>query len=288
MNAAGPDDCQADCQAGWQQLSEGCKKFVRQWNPPSDPWASVCFCHGLGEHSGRYENLAQAFCREGLKVFAFDQQGHGQSPEGRGCIESYSAMMDDVESMLGWIGTTCTKPIVLFGHSMGGNIVLNYALRKQLLPACVISSSPMIRAARQPARWMEAVLRLVGKFAPNAKLKSNVRAETLMNDPEEQRQFYADDVFHSKLSLRLGAALLDSGGWLLNEADKLQVPTLLTHGTVDAKTSPEASEKFGQLAGDVCQFEKLEGELHDPFRSLGKDAVIKLFVDFVRTHCDGN
>lgn len=284
MNATG----QVECKADWQQLSEGCKKFVRQWSPASGAWASVCICHGLGEHGGRYENLAQAFCREGVEVFAFDQQGHGQSPEDRGCVSSYSAMMDDVEAMLRWIESTGPTPVVLFGHSMGGNIVLNYALRKDKSPACVISSSPMILATRPPARWMEAILRLVGRIAPNAKLQSNVRAEALMSDPEEQRQFYADDVFHSKLSLRLGTALLDTGAWLLDEADKLRVPTLLTHGTVDSKTSPEASEQFGQLAGDVCRFEKLEGELHDPFRGLGKESVIQMFVGFMRQHCGGN
>jgi acylglycerol lipase len=284
MNAAG----YVECQARWEPLRGGGEKFVRQWSPDSGTWASVCICHGLGEHSGRYENLAQAFCREGLEVFAFDQQGHGQSPEARGCVSSYSALMDDVEEMLQWIQTVRLQPMVLFGHSMGGNIVLNYALRKSALPACVISSSPMIQATRQPARWMEAILRVAEKVAPNVRLQSNVRAESLMSDPEEQRQFYADSIFHSKLSLRLGAALLDTGAWLLNEADKLPVPTLLTHGTVDTKTSPVASEKFGELAGEICRFEKLEGELHDPFRGLGKDAVIKMFVEFMREHCDRN
>ena len=69
---------------------------------------------------------------------------------------------------------------------------------------------------------------------------------------------------------------------MLQHAQELDIPCLLTHGTDDYLTSPVASQEFAEKAGENCQFELLQGHLHDPFRDLGREQVLELFVDFVR------
>ncbi|MFN3191019.1 MAG: lysophospholipase [Aureliella sp.] len=277
--------CEAvNCDQGWHQVDSNRKKFVRIWKPAENvsPWGAVCILHGLGEHSGRYQNLAVEFVRAGLRVYAFDQQGHGHSPEKQACIESYDSVMDDVAAVLAWVQDHARLPTCLFGHSMGGNFVLNYALRRTPHPLCVISSSPMIRAVEEPAAPVETLLRALKVFFPNFRMGSNVRPERLMSDPEEQAGLANDELFHSKLSLRLGASLLDTGRWLIGNAPRLEVPTLLTHGTIDHKTSPEASIEFAASAGSICKLEILDGHYHDPFRDLERLKVIDLFVSYIR------
>ena len=117
--------------------------------------------------------------------------------------------------------------------------------------------------------------------APNYRLHSEVKPERLMSDPVEQQALRDDELFHSQLSLRLGAGLLDSGAWALDKAHQLGVPTLLTHGTQDFLTCCKASEAFAARAGGKCQLEILEGSLHDPFRGLERKEVIKTFIEFV-------
>lgn len=266
--------------AQWTRIDAQREKFVHTWSPTSEARAHVCIVHGLGEHGGRYHRLAADFVTAGLKVFAFDQQGHGQNPGKRGCIQSYASLMDDIEAMLAF--TQQGLPLVLLGHSMGGNLVLNYALRKTQLPIAVISSSPMIKAARPPGRFMEVLLRMLMRVAPNVRLHSKVVASRLMSNRTEQKELEQDDLFHSDLSLRLGGALLDSGRWLLENAPRLSVPTLLTHGTNDYLTCPDASRQFAAAAGPVCQLEILHGQLHDPFRDEQRERVITKFISFIR------
>lgn len=267
------------------ELAPGVSKFVHAWLPSSPPLAVVCVIHGLGEHGGRYRALGRSLAEEGLAVYAFDQQGHGRSPEPRGCIASYESLLRDVEVFHLWVRQQFDDTAsIMLGHSMGGNLVLNYALRDYPQPTALISSSPMIRAVRAPGYAVEQLARLFMAIAPNYRLRSHVVIERLMRDPEEQRALREDEFFHSQLSLRLGAALIDTGRWALCNAPRLRTPTLLTHGTHDYLTSTDASREFARLAGGACRLEICEGALHDPFRDLDRQQVISTFLQFIRAH----
>ena len=102
-----------------------------------------------------------------------------------------------------------------------------------------------------------------------------------MDDPVEIAEFNADPLFHSKLSLRLGAALIDSGRWALRHADRLSNPLLITHGTSDALTRFDASVEFARRAGALCQLEILPGALHDPFRCRDRQRVLGRYLEFL-------
>lgn len=269
--------------SSWEEIAPQVKRFVHRWQASNQPTSVVCIVHGLGEHGGRYAPLASYLASTGLEVFAFDQQGHGMSPGRRGEIASYDSMLEDIHAMLLWVQQqTSGLPQILFGHSMGGNLVLNYALRKQAAAVGVISSSPMIRANKAPAAWMEYLLRGALHLVPNHQLKAFIIPERLMSDPSEQRALVEDQLFHNRLTLRLGAALLDSGRWLLAHAPRLAIPTLLVHGTSDYLTSHEASREFALAAGEACRLELLEGQLHDTFRDLERQRVLDLISEFVQ------
>ncbi len=173
--------------AQWLDIAPGQPKFVTRWLPESVPQANVVIIHGLGEHGGRYDTLAQHFVRAGFSVSAFDQQGHGRSPESRGRIRSYNSLLDDIASFLKWNQAEHVgAPTVLFGHSMGGNLVINYTLRNLPQPERVISSSPMLEKATPVHPGFVRIARWLMRFAPHVKLHSDVVAERLMSDPVEQ------------------------------------------------------------------------------------------------------
>lgn len=269
--------------AQWLELKPGLRKYVYRWWPEQSPWASVGIIHGLGEHGGRYHRLAQTLVDNGLAVSAFDQQGHGHSPENRGWVRSYVGLLDDIAAFGEWNQKVYRDlPLVLLGHSMGGNLVINYALRDYPQPQALIASSPMIRLTKPPSPAFVAVARWLARLLPGFTLRSKVVAEHLMSDPLEQQLLNEDRLFHSQLSLRLGGGLLDSGEWAVQHAARLRTPLLLTHGTHDTRTSHLASAEFAAQAGDNCQLELFEGELHDPFRGLQRQRSIACFVEFVR------
>ncbi len=273
--------------AQWLDISPGQSKFVTRWLPETTPQANVVIVHGLGEHAGRYDTLAQHFAKAGFIVSAFDQQGHGRSPERRGKIRSYTSLLDDIASFLRWNQAEhAGTPTVLFGHSMGGNLVINYALRNYPQPERVISSSPMLAKATPVNPGFVRFARWLMRIAPNIKIRSEVVVERLMSDPVEQQMLRDDELFHSQITLRLGAGLLDSGAWALAHAARLQTALLLSHGSSDYLTSYKASVEFARLAGNSCDLVALDGELHDPFRSLQRDAILARYVDFIRGAID--
>ncbi|MCA9127791.1 MAG: lysophospholipase [Planctomycetales bacterium] len=262
----------------WIETATG-SKYMHLWEP-ENPQALVCLVHGLGEHGGRYHSLGNAFAEQRILTVAFDQQGHGKSPEMRGCIGSYEALLDDIQSFTAWAQSEFGLTPTLLGHSMGGNLVINLALRRPTSVSSCIASSPMIHAVRTPNRIFEAFAKILMRLAPNYRLHSEVEPAHLMSDPVEQKLLSDDELFHSQLSLRLGGALLDSGRWALANASRLSVPMLLSHGTNDSRTCPQASQMFASRAPDYCELAILQGMLHDPFRDLDRDRIIPKFVEF--------
>lgn len=109
--------------------SDGKILFFSSWIPSESPRLVIALIHGLGEHSGRYEQWADFFCGEHIAFVAFDLRGHGLSEGKRGNINSLKTILSDVDLFLDKAGTLFPgKPLLLYGHSLGGNLALNYYL----------------------------------------------------------------------------------------------------------------------------------------------------------------
>ncbi|MFD1199440.1 alpha/beta fold hydrolase [Brucella gallinifaecis] len=100
------------------------------------PKAIVHICHGLAEHSARYARFAKALNIAGYNVYAHDHRGHGaninaHTPKGIFALKDGDrAAIGDVLSLNRHIHATHPDlPVVLFGHSMGGLIALNYTFK---------------------------------------------------------------------------------------------------------------------------------------------------------------
>ena len=94
------------------------------------PIGSVLIVHGLGEHSGRYEELASELLNLRLNVHLLDLRGHGRSYGTRGHFNSLEEIHRDID---GWIAHLVSSgtlkenaPCFFLGHSLGGLIVLSY------------------------------------------------------------------------------------------------------------------------------------------------------------------
>jgi len=70
---------------GWQNKS-GQKIFVQVWEPDTDTQAVVVLVHGLGEHTGRYQHIAEKFTQAEFVLFGADLPGHGRTDGSRGVV----------------------------------------------------------------------------------------------------------------------------------------------------------------------------------------------------------
>jgi alpha-beta hydrolase superfamily lysophospholipase len=98
--------------------------------------AVVHINHGLAEHAARYGRFADFLAGRGFHSYAHDHRGHGfttapDAPPGRfGTPGGQDKVIADVTAIHDLINAEYPGlPVILFGHSMGGLIALNYLLR---------------------------------------------------------------------------------------------------------------------------------------------------------------
>ncbi|MBN9221061.1 MAG: alpha/beta hydrolase [Mesorhizobium sp.] len=92
--------------------------------------------HGLAEHAARYGRFADFLARRGFHIYVHDHRGHGhtkapEAPLGRFADKDGPAkVIADVDAVHDLIaGEHPGLPVILFGHSMGASVALNYLLR---------------------------------------------------------------------------------------------------------------------------------------------------------------
>ena len=92
--------------------------------------------HGLAEHAARYSRFAEFMSAHGFHTYAHDHRGHGYTtaPDTTrgmfGAVDGTAHLLADVAAVHGLIAEENPGlPVIVFGHSMGGIVALNYVLR---------------------------------------------------------------------------------------------------------------------------------------------------------------
>ncbi|HEX5942944.1 MAG TPA: alpha/beta fold hydrolase, partial [Anaerolineales bacterium] len=157
----------------WQD-EEGITFFLRGWKPENgNPKALVVLVHGLGEHTARYAHVGKALTRAGYALVGFDLRGHGKSGGPRGHAASLEAYMQDIRQFFSLMEQRYPAiPHFLYGHSLGGLLVLAYAIQYGAGLKGVIANEPALRSSLQEQKAKVAMVRLLGSLVPTMTLQS--------------------------------------------------------------------------------------------------------------------
>ncbi|MGD0752180.1 MAG: lysophospholipase [Anaerolineales bacterium] len=268
----------------WKSL-DGLEMYARAWAPLGHPKAAIMLVHGHGEHVARYDHVAAALAEKGYAMLGFDLRGYGKSGGPRGHTPSYGALMDDIASFsqqteLRYAGL----PRFLYGHSLGGNLVLNYALRRKPDLLGVIATGPWLRLAFDPPASQVTLGRLMNGIAPGFTQHSKLNTQGLSHDQAVVAAYENDPLVHDKISARLFVAIYESGLWALEHAAEFPLPLLLMHGAADPITSAKASQEFAQKAGNKVTLKVWDGLYHEIHNELDKAEVFKVMLDWLGKH----
>ena len=231
----------------------------------------IIVIHGLGDHGGRWQRFAQRMIRRRWAVLAVDLPGHGRSPGRRGAIQNYDAMLETVASCRikaeEHIGD---KPQFLLGHSMGGNFVVNYLIRRQEFdpggfppPAGSILAAPMLMPPKFLDRSKVFAAWATGQLFRWIYLTQGAQAEKLVHDPIQQELLRSDPLQHNRISLYLATQLLAQGRFALDHAGDVDRPTLIIQGDEDELIDRVASEHLALRMRSLGKFVGCPGQRHD-------------------------
>jgi alpha-beta hydrolase superfamily lysophospholipase len=268
---------------GWKS-ADGLEMFAQSWEPDETPRAVVCLVHGLGEHSGRYAHVGKAFVEAGFVLTGFDVRGHGESGGPRGHTPSYDALMDDIDLFIHLVADRYPGlPRFLYGHSMGGNFVINFAFRCRPELVGVIATGPWLKLAFQPASSKVMLGKIMNNILPGFSQASGLDTRALSHDPEVVNAYENDPLVHDKISARLFLNVFESGLWALDHAAEIPLPLLLMHGGADRITSLEASRQFAASAGDKVTLRIWDGLYHEIHNEPEQGEVITFMIEWMNT-----
>jgi alpha-beta hydrolase superfamily lysophospholipase len=242
---------------------DGLSLFSRIWATP-DSKAVIALIHGFGEHSGRYAHVADFFNKNGYSVFALDNRGHGQSGGKRGHAPTYDSYMNDIEVFLSYVATqSAGKPVFLYGHSMGGNLVLNYVIRRQPTLKGVIATGPWVLLAFEPKPILVTIGKLMRSIFPSFSQDSGLNQDHISKDTAVVEAYKNDPLVHGKITASASLSLLEAGEFLNNYAGEMPISTLIMHGDEDLLTSQPASEAFAKRVSGPVTYKKWKGMYHE-------------------------
>lgn len=238
-----------------------------------DPEKVICIVHGIGEYGGRFDRVAEAFRDKNMAVCALDLRGHGESLGKRGDCAPRNSVLDDVSELLRYAEEKYPgKPLVLYGHSMGGNIVLDYRARGEMNdhPAGYIISAPWVRLVRPVPPLLYKAVKLLSRIAPSFTIGSDINEANLGN-PEKVKPFKDNPMVHNRISALCAVDGFDKGigfedGTAEDDRRAAKIPTLLMHSSEDRICDVNGSRRIAkrlQAQGDDLEYIEWEGLFHE-------------------------
>jgi alpha-beta hydrolase superfamily lysophospholipase len=223
---------------------DGTPLFCQRWRAHGARRGVLVNVHGLGDHSGLYPHLVRYLPERGWTVWALDTRGNGRSPGRRGHVDRWRVFRDDLGAFIRHVRTAeGDVPLVLLGNSLGGLMVLDFAIEHPEGLAGVALAAPPLGevGVPKPLLWLARVMTRVW---PTYSQVTGMDLSNLARDPAIVQALVGDPLFHRAASARLGTETLDTIASVHARAGALRVPTLVLHGTGDRMVPIEGSRRL--------------------------------------------
>lgn len=259
------------------------------------PRAVLVLVHGFGEHSGRYGRTVDFLLSRGVTVATYDLRGHGAAPGPRFRVAMETHIEDNLavrDAVAQWSRSeegagADTLPRLLMGHSLGGQVAGESALRRPWDLKGLILSSPGLLVGETTPAVLKAIAPVIARllpFLPVEKLDAN----DISRVPEYVVDYNSDPlVLHGGVPALSAGTLLAGGARLIERSRGLRVPTLILNGSADPITAPAGARRFAQLAGSdhdprpEITYREFEGGKHELFNDLCADEAYEALGDWI-------
>ncbi|MGI8922411.1 MAG: lysophospholipase [Solirubrobacteraceae bacterium] len=257
----------------------------KHWPGPRRPAGTVVIAHGGGEHSGRYQHVADRLNEEDFAVFALDHRGHGESEGKPGLIEDLGELVSDLGTMISIAREEQPKKeLFLLGHSMGGCVALDYTLDREDTLDGLVLSAPLARlGTANPIEMLAA--RVLSVVRPSFGV-FKVDSATVSSNPEVVRAYDEDPlVLHDKMAAKTITEIAGAIKSFPKRLPDLRLPLLVMVGTADQLVPPSAARMVHDRAGSVeKQLIEYDGLFHEILNEPEQEQVMDDLVGWLKSH----
>ncbi len=270
------------------KAKDGTPLFTQSWRV-DDPGAVVVLTHGHGEHANRYLHVGRAFTAAGYSAYAYDLRGHGRSGGPRGHAPGYETILDDLQSIIDWArAENPGRRMFLYGHSTGGQITLNFALRRKPDVAGVIASSAWLRLVFVPPPWKIVLGRVLARVWPGFAMPKGLENTHMSHDLQWLEAQRDPKLSCDVLTARMAVEFVAAGEDAIRRAPELALPLLMLHGSADDLTDPAATRLFYERAGSTDKTYRLyDGLYHELHNETDRQTVLQDITSWLNQRSGG-
>ncbi|NKI31503.1 alpha/beta hydrolase [Croceivirga thetidis] len=276
----------------------------------------IQIAHGIGEHAGRYETIANRLQKEGFTVYANDHRAHGKTAEIKRLFGYYDGddyFGDAVADMHSLTTLMCQEhpntKFILFGHSMGSLLSRKYVLEHGSdIDALILSgtanfikglghfglaSTKLVSAFRGRERSNET-LRAFFFDEFNKKFKPNrTKLDWISSDETAVDIFEADPYRIENFSIGVFADILTNSRQLnkpeafISTPDDL--PILIFSGDEDpvgemGKGVTKVAKNYRENGNNELTFNLYKGGRHEMLNEINSEEVEEDIITWLNKH----
>ncbi len=275
------------------------------------PKAQIVICHGMAEHSGRYEYLAHMLNEQGYSVWALDHRGHGEHchDEDLGQLAdgiTWQNLCLDVNQLRAFAQKEEPVPQILFGHSMGSYVARGALLENDEQPAGLVLSGsadfPNLQLLGGHAlAWFECLregkhrtsdlIHYFGLGSFNRYFKhARTRFDWICTDAQVVDDFIVDPYCGFRCSNFFWKSFLSNLKYQQREENLTKIPTelpvLLVTGSQDPATffatgTERLLNKLKTVGVENVEMKVYGGARHECFHEVGKEVVIEDLLNWL-------
>jgi alpha-beta hydrolase superfamily lysophospholipase len=258
------------------------------WLPEDEPRMVLQIVHGMTEHIGRYEKLAESLTAEGIAVAGFDLRGHGKTAADTTCASLGEDGWDSTIKEIHQFHNLLKKRFsavkhCLLGFSLGSFLTREYF---SIYQDADFEGAIIMGTGQQPAFLLSVIMMIVKgeikkagfdnttdlvrnisfgtynkKFSPN-----RTRADWLCSDETELDEYIADKLCKEDISAGLFWQLLGSMKRMADRNTYIKwnkdMPVLLISGANDPVGDAGKGVKLVESSMKKSGLRKVELELY--------------------------
>lgn len=238
---------------GYIETFDGKHLYFVRWSHDEAEHSSrpvIALMHGYAEHVERYHEFAARLVAAGYPVCGIDARGHGQSDGKRGFIERFDDYVLDLRTLFAHIHLRYgDRPVVLFGHSNGGLVAIQFALAHGKDLAALVLSGPSLGLALQVPAWKSLLGKAASRFYPTLSLPTEIAPTDVSRAPDTVSEYGNDPLVNHIATARFFTEMTAAHESSLARASEITLPFTVYQGGTDKLTSVEATRRFYDATG---------------------------------------